>query len=54
ASDVYKRQVPGMTETSLLPKGAAAVGVSFDELVERLCRRALRRRDGWRVVPANR
>jgi D-alanine-D-alanine ligase len=25
--------VPGMTETSLLPDAAAAVGISFDDLV---------------------
>ncbi len=46
--------VPGMTETSLLPKGAAAVGVPFDELVERLCRRAVRRMGGMRVSTAGR
>ena len=28
--------IPGMTETSLLPKAAAAAGISFDELVERI------------------
>jgi D-alanine-D-alanine ligase len=28
--------IPGMTETSLLPKGAAAVGVSFAQLCERI------------------
>lgn len=28
--------IPGMTETSLLPKAAAAVGIDFDELVLRL------------------
>lgn len=28
--------IPGMTETSLLPKAANAVGMSFDELVERI------------------
>ncbi len=28
--------IPGMTETSLLPKGAAAVGVSFPALCERI------------------
>ncbi len=28
--------IPGMTETSLLPKAAAAAGMSFDDLVERI------------------
>lgn len=28
--------IPGMTETSLLPKAAAAAGISFDELVLRI------------------
>jgi D-alanine-D-alanine ligase len=28
--------IPGMTETSLLPKAAGAIGMSFDELVERI------------------
>jgi D-alanine-D-alanine ligase len=28
--------IPGMTETSLLPKGAAAVGVNFAQLCERI------------------
>lgn len=28
--------IPGMTETSLLPKAAAAAGISFDQLVERI------------------
>jgi len=28
--------IPGMTATSLVPKAAAAVGISFDELVDRL------------------
>jgi D-alanine-D-alanine ligase len=34
--------LPGMTETSLLPKAAAAVGISYPELVERISRAALR------------
>lgn len=38
--------VPGMTETSLIPKAAAAVGLSFDQLVEELCGRALARARG--------
>lgn len=33
--------LPGMTGTSLLPKAAAAAGISFPRLVERLCRQAL-------------
>ncbi len=32
--------IPGMTDTSLLPMAAAAVGVPFDELCERLLRMA--------------
>jgi D-alanine-D-alanine ligase len=35
--------LPGMTPTSLYPDGAQAAGVSFEELVERLVRRALAR-----------
>jgi len=35
---------PGMTETSLLPMAAEAVGIDFDELVDRLVRAALVRR----------
>ena len=34
---------PGMTDTSLLPMSAAAVGISFDELCERVLRAALDR-----------
>jgi D-alanine-D-alanine ligase len=34
--------VPGMTATSLLPKAAAAVGIPFPRLVERICRLAIR------------
>lgn len=34
--------VPGMTATSLLPKAAAAVGLPFPRLVERICRLAIR------------
>ena len=33
--------VPGMTETSLVPKAAATVGIGFEALVEDLCRAAL-------------
>jgi len=39
--------LPGMTETSLLPKAAAAAGISFQELCDRLVRMAARR--GGRV-----
>jgi D-alanine-D-alanine ligase len=35
--------IPGMTATSLLPMGAAARGISFGEMCERLCRAALER-----------
>lgn len=33
--------LPGMTATSLLPKGAAAAGISFGELCERIARAAV-------------
>ncbi|EHK70524.1 D-alanine--D-alanine ligase A [Pseudomonas psychrotolerans L19] len=33
--------LPGMTATSLLPQSAAAMGIDFDELCERICRLAL-------------
>jgi len=33
--------IPGMTETSLVPKAAAAVGITFEALVDDLCRAAL-------------
>lgn len=33
--------LPGMTETSLLPKAAAAVGIGFEDLCERMLRMAL-------------
>ena len=39
AGDVWLLEIntlPGMTETSLAPKAAAAVGITFDELVERM------------------
>lgn len=35
--------LPGMTATSLLPQSAAAVGIDFDELCERICRLALQK-----------
>ncbi|MHB8813503.1 MAG: D-alanine--D-alanine ligase family protein [Steroidobacteraceae bacterium] len=34
--------LPGMTAASLLPQAARAAGISFSELVERICRAALR------------
>jgi D-alanine-D-alanine ligase len=36
--------LPGLTAGSLLPRSAAAVGISFDELCERICAGALRKR----------
>jgi len=33
--------IPGMTEHSLVPKSAAAVGIAFSPLVDDLCRAAL-------------
>ncbi len=36
--------IPGMTETSLVPMSAQAAGVSFPELVERMCVEALESR----------
>jgi D-alanine-D-alanine ligase len=35
--------VPGMTETSLLPKAAAAAGISYDQLVAKIVRSAIQR-----------
>ena len=35
--------LPGMTETSLLPKAAAAAGIGFPELCGRMVRSALSR-----------
>jgi D-alanine-D-alanine ligase len=37
--------LPGMTATSLLPQSAAAAGIPFPELCERICRLALERKD---------
>jgi D-alanine-D-alanine ligase len=37
--------LPGMTAQSLLPKAAAAVGISFQELCTEICRLALARRE---------
>src|SRR5690606_23303262 len=36
--------LPGLTSGSLLPRSAAAVGIEFAELCERICRGALERR----------
>lgn len=36
--------LPGLTAASLLPRAAAAVGIEFAELCERICRAALARR----------
>jgi D-alanine-D-alanine ligase len=36
--------LPGLTAASLLPRAAAAVGIEFPELCERICRGALARR----------
>ncbi|HEX4051450.1 MAG TPA: D-alanine--D-alanine ligase [Steroidobacteraceae bacterium] len=36
--------LPGLTATSLLPQAAHAAGISFDELLERICRAAVRTR----------
>jgi len=37
--------LPGMTATSLLPQSAAAAGIPFPELCERICRLALEKQD---------
>jgi D-alanine-D-alanine ligase len=36
--------LPGMTETSLLPKAAAAAGLEYAELCQRMVELALQRR----------
>jgi D-alanine-D-alanine ligase len=36
--------LPGMTATSLLPQAAKAAGIDFPELLQRICRGALRNR----------
>jgi D-alanine-D-alanine ligase len=33
--------LPGLSPGSLLPQSAAAAGIEFDELCERICRAAL-------------
>lgn len=40
--------LPGMTETSLLPKAAAAVGLNYAGLCQRMVNLALKRRNGRR------
>ena len=40
--------LPGMTDTSLMPKAAKAAGITFDELVDRLVKRAAGRTPGHR------
>ena len=39
--------LPGMTETSLLPKAAAAAGLSYETLCQRMIELALNRRSGF-------
>jgi D-alanine-D-alanine ligase len=36
--------LPGMTPTSLVPKAAKAIGIGFDELVEKICLLAIERK----------
>jgi D-alanine-D-alanine ligase len=36
--------LPGMTATSLLPQAARAAGIGFGELLERICKGAIRPR----------
>ncbi len=43
--------LPGMTETSLLPKAAAAIGIAFPELCERMIELALARKPNRDVRP---
>jgi D-alanine-D-alanine ligase len=45
--------LPGMTPTSLYPDGARAAGISFEQLVEQLVRRALERGAGAGSQPAS-
>jgi D-alanine-D-alanine ligase len=45
--------LPGMTPTSLYPDGARAAGISFEQLVEQLVRRALERGAGQAASPAS-
>jgi D-alanine-D-alanine ligase len=41
--------LPGMTETSLLPKAAAAAGISYEELCQRMIELALKRKPGEKM-----
>jgi D-alanine-D-alanine ligase len=41
--------LPGLTAASLLPRAAAAVGIDFAELCERICRGALSKREPGRA-----
>ncbi len=36
--------LPGMTSTSLVPKAAKAAGISFEKLVEKICKEAIERK----------
>ena len=40
--------LPGMTQTSLIPQAAAAAGISFPELCDRVVQIALEKREGTR------
>lgn len=45
-NDLYCLEVntlPGMTETSLVPKSAAAMGMSFNQLIEKLIELSLQK-----------
>jgi D-alanine-D-alanine ligase len=44
--------LPGMTQTSLIPQAAAAAGISFPELCDRIVQLALDERDGRRGARA--
>ena len=46
--------LPGMTDLSLIPQGAAAAGIPFDHFCERIARLALSGRDaGGDVAPGD-
>ena len=45
--------LPGMTETSLLPKAAAAAGYSYAQLCQRMVDLALRRKAGTILTPSS-
>ena len=46
--------LPGMTETSLLPKAAAAAGIGFEELCERLVKMGLESKNAAGTRPCGR